>query len=229
MEVRWFEESAASVPSDDRWLSPGECRCLEAFRFAKRRGDWRLGRWTAKCAVAASIDRPPPLHDIEILPARSGAPEVVCSGTPLRRSISISHREGVACCVIAPLLLSLGCDLEWIETRSAAFLASYFTAEEEQMFRGLPADKLSSVATLLWSAKESVLKALHTGLRADTRSVPVTAEGIGAFGWQLFSARHSAGVLYGRWSVSGGFVRTVACDRQFVLRQAVCAAAATSW
>jgi hypothetical protein len=36
------------VPAENDWLSAIEGVCLNSMRFAKRRNDWRLGRWTAK-------------------------------------------------------------------------------------------------------------------------------------------------------------------------------------
>ena len=52
MEVYWLEQSDADVPADNGWLSANEAARLNAMRFPKRRDDWRLGRWTAKNALA---------------------------------------------------------------------------------------------------------------------------------------------------------------------------------
>ncbi|MBW2526854.1 MAG: phosphopantetheinyl transferase, partial [Deltaproteobacteria bacterium] len=82
------------VPAGDEWLGPDEARVAGALRFPKRRGDWRLGRWTAKRAAAASGWAVPP--DAQILAAADGAPQVVSSGAPLPWSISISHSHGLA-------------------------------------------------------------------------------------------------------------------------------------
>jgi len=69
--------------------------------------------------------------------------------------------------------------------------------------------------TLLWSAKESALKALGVGLRADTRSVSLAeppesgclrnADPI----WRRLSMRCAFGELPGWWQSSDDFVRTV--------------------
>ena len=69
---------------------------------------------------------------------------------------------------------ALGCDLEVIEPHSDAFIADYFATEEQALVaRAAPADR-PWLVTLLWSAKESALKALRAGLRLDTRRVIVT-------------------------------------------------------
>ena len=56
MEVYWLEQSAADVPAEDEWLSESERTVLAGLRFPKRRADWRLGRWTAKCAAAGYLN-----------------------------------------------------------------------------------------------------------------------------------------------------------------------------
>jgi hypothetical protein len=61
-------------------LSDGELAGLAGLRVARRRRDWRLGRRTAKTAVAALVDAP--LPEIEIVAAFDGAPEVRIDGAP---------------------------------------------------------------------------------------------------------------------------------------------------
>src|SRR5271169_4808632 len=180
MEVYWLEQSEADVPAVDDWFSESELVQLNSFRFAKRRADWRLGRWTAKCAVAASLklsnDRRSPKR-IEISAASTGQPEVVLVDRTERVTISLSHRTGIAICAVAFGDVILGCDLEVIEPRSDGFIADYFTVEEQSAIAQVDAEERSALIALLWSAKESALKALHVGLRADTRSVRVEIPG----------------------------------------------------
>lgn len=177
MEVHWLEQSEADVPMTDDWLSDSESARLSELRFAKRRADWRLGRWTAKCAVAACLKLPadlPLLKRIEIIAASTGQPEVVLRESAETATISISHRNGIAICAVAVGNVMLGCDLELIEARSDAFIADYFTQEEQALVAQAAGERQRYLlVSLLWSAKESALKAMHVGLRADTRSVEV--------------------------------------------------------
>ncbi|MFN7994779.1 MAG: 4'-phosphopantetheinyl transferase superfamily protein [Bryobacteraceae bacterium] len=217
MDVYWVEQAEADVPPTADWLSPPEAAHLDGLRFPKRRTDWRLGRWTAKRALAEYLDCTGSrlaFGEIQIRPAPDGAPEVLLNGDPLPLSISISHRAGIALCTVAPGKAQLGCDLELAEHRSEAFLRDYFTPEEQGLLRrGQPATR-SLLATLFWSAKESVLKALRTGLRADTRSVSVVAFGevrsAGCGNWQPVLARLSNGVPFrGWWRADANLVRTI--------------------
>jgi 4'-phosphopantetheinyl transferase len=179
MEVRWLEQSLADVSEQDDWLGPRERSHLETLRFPKRRADWRLGRWTAKHAVACDLNLSPTaerLAYIEIRSAASGAPEVFLGNHPANLTISISHRAGIAACAVGESGAMLGCDLEIVEPRSDAFVSDYFTAEEQEVVRqACPADRFTLIA-LIWSAKESALKALHAGLRIDTRSLSVVLD-----------------------------------------------------
>lgn len=232
MDVFWLEQGEADVPRDDNWLSASERTILNAMRFAKRQSDWRLGRWTAKCALSAYLnllgDRPA-LASIEIRPAASGAPEVFIADRPAAVSISFSHCNGHALCAIAPLVAALGCDLELIEPRSDAFVTDYFTAEEQALVAQASAADHPCLVTLLWSAKESALKALHEGLRLDTRSVVVGLtpesgkqpcnENSGSVLPQPESVWHplrvrstSGGIFHGWWQQAGDLVRTLVSD-----------------
>ena len=215
MDVFWLEQSEADVPAENEWLSQPEMLHLDSLRFARRRADWRLGRWTAKLAIAAFLDLPVErqLAEIEIRASSSGAPEAFLLRQPARVSISLSHRSGIALCAVAPEGTSLGCDLELIEPRSEAFISDYFTAQEQCLVEQTsPADR-ELLVSLLWSAKESVLKALREGLRLDTRSVEVNVAGgfeQYADGWHPLRVTHDkTRPFYGWWRRSDGMVRTI--------------------
>jgi len=216
LEVSWLEQTAADLPDADDWLSANEAERLAGMRFAKRRADWRLGRWTAKQVVALYLDLPagtPSLARVEIRPAPSGAPEVFAGGEPAPVTISISHREGRAACAIAGPGVALGCDLEIAEPRGDAFAGDYFTAAEQAMVAQVsPAGRWHLLA-LLWSAKESVLKALRVGLRLDTRLVTVDPAGAllpaGENSWRPLHAHYEGQTFHGWWQQTGELVRTM--------------------
>ena len=176
MNVNWLEQTEIDVPSDNDWLNSNELARLAGMRFAKRCADWRLGRWTAKRALSVYLDLPgypQVFREFEIRPASSGAPQVFFANQSVALTISLSHRDGIAACAVANAGMEMGCDLELVEPRSDAFVSDYFTVEEQSLIaRTCPLDR-ARILALLWSAKESALKALHEGLRLDTRSVVV--------------------------------------------------------
>ncbi len=223
------------MPANDDWLSAGEAVRLEGMRFPKRRTDWRLGRWTAKRAVAVYLKLPQdPLHlaGFEIRAAASGAPEVYALDEAMPVTISISHRGGVAACAVASPGILLGCDLEVVESRSDGFVADYFTEEEQSLVSRTPESDRSRLLALLWSGKESALKALSEGLRLNTRCLTVCpidepghADQSGKVGgdsifagsgtnrfksWRPFYVSQTDGqIFHGWWRETGALLRTM--------------------
>lgn len=215
--VSWHECRQADVPADDSWLSETELRTWRAFRIPKRRDDWRLGRWTAKHAVAAYLQMPVDpraLAAVEIRPADSGAPGVFLHHAPAPLAISLSHANGVAVCTVTAAGVAVGCDLESIEPRSETFIADYFVEQERALLSRSPADERPWLGTLIWSAKESALKALGEGLRLDTRSVKVRMDGAWAVGgWHPLTVAHEGGRTFaGWWRRDQHLVRTLVSD-----------------
>jgi 4'-phosphopantetheinyl transferase len=235
MNVYWLEQTEADVPAENDWLSAKEALCLDTLRFAKRRADWRLGRWTAKRALSVYLDVPADFgifRKMEIRPAPSGAPEVFFGDLAASVTISLSHRSGRANCAVAMSGVELGCDLEIVEPHSEAFVADYFALEEQALVASAAVADRDRLLALLWSAKESALKALGAGLRLDTRSVIVTPSvaSFNLIGWSRLQARYTRGrdtgdrcaddgcadygctgdqVFHGWWQQAGDMVRTV--------------------
>ena len=217
MNVYWLEQIEADVPTENDWLSLSEAAYLNGLHVPKRRADWRLGRWTAKCALTSHLRLPAHqqvLASIEIHPSLSGAPEAFFQGEAAGVTISLTHSAGRAACAVTNSDVELGCDLEITEPRSDAFICDYFTSDEQACIARAPAAESARLVTLLWSAKESALKALHTGLRVDTRRVIVTVDA--AFGlnvWSPLQVRHAYGrSFYGWWLHNDCFVRTVVAN-----------------
>jgi len=211
--------AAADVPSGDDWLSPAERAVLGALRFAPRRADWRLGRWTARLALRPVLALP--ARELCVLAGPEGAPGAHRQASasalpePLPVTLSISHREGVAFCIAADAVLPLGCDLELVEPRSDAFVRDYFTAPEQRQMTAAPAAARQLLANLVWSGKEAVLKAQRRGLRADTRTVEVLPGGWEAApGWRRLEISPPWRAW---WQLLEGRVYAVAADRDVTL------------
>lgn len=214
-EVFWFEQRLSDVPEHDLWLGKRELAKLSELRFAKRRSDWRLGRWTTKCALASYLKNShsrETLSEIEIVAANDGAPEAWIGGQTAPAAISISHSNGIALTVVGCAQSPLGCDLEQVAPRSEGFLSDYFTAKEQIQFRFADRSLRPLLANLFWSAKESALKALRTGLRQDTRSLSVvlTEEFAHDREWHLIEVQScTSAVFSGWWREERGMLRTI--------------------
>jgi 4'-phosphopantetheinyl transferase len=213
----WLTQTAVDVPDGDDWLSVGERDTLKSMRFPKRRGDWRLGRWTAKQAICSYLKEGQALSSLEIRAAADGAPEVFREGRPGAISISISHSGDRGFCVVGPLDFTIGCDLELVEEREDQFFEDYFTPGEWSFTRRARAAERPLAALLIWSAKETVLKIQREGLRRDTRTVSIQADFPAPEGsWRPWtgSCLDSGRVFNGWWRSGDGYVYTLASERR---------------
>lgn len=180
----WMSGHAADVPEGDGWLTPAEREAQQRFVLTRRRADWRLGRWTAKTALAewltsgasdgsvaaGSACTDPSRIGIVARGEEDGYPLVEGLGTAPPR-VSLTHRNGLAVACVAPAEVALGCDLEFVEPRPERFASDWFDPAECERVRRTPPAGRDELVTLTWSAKESALKATGDGLRVDTRTV----------------------------------------------------------
>jgi 4'-phosphopantetheinyl transferase len=171
--IQFLIQHEADVPPGTAWLSPRERDAMKKFKIFKRRSDWRRGRWTAKLALRAFFGPEYPPERFEVIPNGAGAPEVHFDGHRLPMGLSLAHCEDRALCALTGADTPIGCDLERIKPRIPEFIEDYFTPEELTFVKNLPPERRDEASTLIWSAKESVLKLFQVGLRADTRSVGV--------------------------------------------------------
>jgi 4'-phosphopantetheinyl transferase len=214
MEVYWLARKSADVPMHDRWLSAREGTTLARLHETKRRAAWRLGRWTAKTALATRQElgeSPEALADIEVRTDEYGAPGLFHWGQRASYSMSLSHSYDVAVCVLAEAGALLGCDLELVEPRSPAFLAKYLNLSEQICIPAREGFERDAIGSVMWSAKESVLKALGCGMTIDLLRLSVRLDPVIEAGrWSpLAVSPGCASPLEGWWRIYGGFAWTV--------------------
>jgi 4'-phosphopantetheinyl transferase len=206
--LRWLARAEHDVPGGDGWLSAAEAAASASMRFTKKRREFQVSRWAAKQAMAMLPGMARRAIDPALLEVRhhpSGAPEAWFDGRPLPVGISLTDRAGWAVCLLGLAPGDVGCDLEIVEPRSAAFVRDFFTMRERRYI-----GDSDLRANLVWSAKESALKVLRTGLRRDTRTVEVTVREGGSAWSELIVRVDEAGTLEGWWARYGDFLLTVA-------------------
>ena len=208
--VSWLACGVAEVPEDDGWLTAPEAERLNRMRYVKRRSEARLGRWTAKQTLARALGLSSGLQDLQRIVIRNapdGAPYSVIDGAAAPFTIAMTDRADWAVCAVIGSEVRIGCDLELVEPRSDGFVQDYFTPSEQ---RTVASGEAAVLANLIWSAKESALKVLRTGLRRDTRSVEVFLEGGGDEPWRpLRVAVDDGRVFAGWWLRYGDFLLTI--------------------
>jgi 4'-phosphopantetheinyl transferase len=212
----WLSQSVADVPEGDDWLSDNERNVLAGLRFAKRRSDWRLGRWTVKQAIRAYLPEDFSLSSLEIRAAADGAPEAFRDNAPGKVSISVSHSNNRSLCAVGPHDYAIGCDLEILEKREESIVTDYFTPEEISLCEKAPEPENALIINLIWSAKESVLKILREGLRRDTRSIRIDPDFKRQEGnWNMWTGYclETSRIFYGWWRPCDGFIYTLGSNQ----------------
>jgi 4'-phosphopantetheinyl transferase len=216
----WLARAQEQLPAASGWLSAAERSYASGLRYPKRRADFLLKRWTLKLAVTRVLgwaEDDAVLARIEGRSGPDGAPELFVDGQPGRRGVSLTDRAGCAACLVADGPAAIGCDLELVEARTDAFVRDYLTRPERDFVTAAgPARDVA--ANLIWSAKESALKVLHSGLRRDTRSVAVTVADLAApeRAWSPLQVQAIDGITCsGWWRRSGSFVLTACAHGRF--------------
>lgn len=211
-ELGWLTRALADVPRHDGWLSEREREILSTLCIAKRRADWRLGRWAAKAALAAW--QGVPVAEVEILPAADGAPEALAGGARMPVGLSLSHRAGRALVAVGSGSGTLGCDLEALEPRSPAFVREWLRPSERQLLDGLEGGLRDLPANLFWAAKEAASKARREGLRLNVRQATVEPGRLArSRAWERLRVGWEDGpVELGWWRWEPGWVMAVVSD-----------------
>jgi 4'-phosphopantetheinyl transferase len=210
----WYAAGIGQLPASDAWVDDVEAARFAAMRFAKRRSESKLARFTAKQTVARFLEQPlspGDLRRVTVRNASDGAPYVSVDGHEGELEIAMTDRADWAVCAVATEAGRIGCDLELVEPRSAAFVRDYFTAAEQELAAGIGDRSLA--ANLIWSAKESALKVLRTGLRRDTRTVEVALSERTEAGWsELRVGVDQERSLPGWWIRYGEFLLTIVSE-----------------
>jgi phosphopantetheinyl transferase len=146
------------------WLSEEETSRLATMKHEKRRHSFLLGRAVLRGQLSELTNRAP--KDIRIVVEENGSLSAPDTGM----FVSIAHSGARAVAVASKD--RVGVDIEWATEKTENLLA-YILHENEYPIlenRGLT---ISEKLFLCWTAKESILKALETGLRRSPKSIQV--------------------------------------------------------
>lgn len=150
------------------WLSMEERRCLQSFGSEKRRREFTLGRAAARQLVGQHLDLAP--SEVPLVVADDGAVDVV--GRDLHLSIAHSGPHAVATLAPHPV----GVDLEAVVERDHSLIRFLLHPDErDRVMRLFPYDTAPTIV-LLWTLKESVLKARRSGFRLSPKKLRIDLE-----------------------------------------------------
>ncbi|BAU90124.1 4'-phosphopantetheinyl transferase [Methylorubrum populi] len=128
----------------------------------RRRHGLLIGRYAAKCALAALRPDLDP-RTLAIRPGVLEQPVLSGEGTA-NLGVSLSHAGPVAVAVVFPEACPMGIDLERIRPANIALLTRQTTAVERRNLAACLAVPEAERLTRLWCLKEALSKALRCGL-----------------------------------------------------------------
>ncbi|PEN12858.1 hypothetical protein CRI94_12705 [Longibacter salinarum] len=146
------------------WLSVEERSCLETFGAEKRQREFIAGRAAARDLIGKEEEIDP--ADVRLKVADDGAVDV----PDLMWHLSIAHCGPHAVAALSPT--PVGTDLEAIAERDAGLERFLMHPEDERLLATLPYEHDASLI-LVWTIKESVLKARRSGFRTSPKKLNI--------------------------------------------------------
>ena len=183
--LRGFPAGPAAVqalvlpPDPEPWIAllapaASDDRRARAARF-------RFRADALRCLAAEALLRHA-LAERHGLPAAAIALETSPEGKPRLAGLpgihfNLSHSGAWVLCAVhdGPV----GVDVEEVRPRDPLTAGSVMTPEELRRFRSLPAPAATAYFYRLWTLKESLLKAMGTGLGLDPRGIRLDFRGLG--------------------------------------------------
>lgn len=178
-DIHWIMVKAGPTLATGQFLIETEIEDGKRYRHPGRHRQWLLGRAAAKFLLIRQtkvlnleIYNP---ADVEILRNPDGWPQIRNrKAESLPVSLTISHSdELVFCALCSHKNGSLGADLEIVAPKTESMLEDFYTQEERRRLNDLPKSQQNLAATLIWCAKEAVLKSKKTGLMENTKHIDV--------------------------------------------------------
>jgi phosphopantetheine--protein transferase-like protein len=187
------------------------------FKVIKRQFEWISSRIASKKMIR-QILKGEKLNfpDIRIQKEETGQPYIYITGQGrLEGKFSLSHSNGFVFCGYSPAKeIKFGLDIEKIEDRTLEFVQDFFTPWEIEKYLTLDKSDNNEYTTMVWSAKEAVLKTMGLGLSIDTRKVEIVPKSIRKKppGWNECSAQIiiSPNLKFKiNWQEIYGYIRTI--------------------
>ncbi len=209
-DIFWVVETIPTILRDGqdvdirRYLSPDETQTLNGLTIEKRRRDWLAGRIAVKHLYSTLNDPGGEMASYSVERESSGAPFLTRNGSRTSGMISISHSHGLAAVCYTPDNMRIGIDIEEVTHRDGAFLSDYFTDQEKAWEQSNESGNPNLRLNLIWSAKESILKCLASGLGTDPLRVEIKRSPVDhqSNSWQQLQGRSRSALGLQDWQVS---------------------------
>jgi 4'-phosphopantetheinyl transferase len=154
-------------------LSDDERARAQRYIFERDRNSFTAARGILRHLLGQYLQCPP--QSVEFSYGSNGKPELGGSQSRSPIRFNLSHSHGLAVFAVT-LDRSVGIDVELVRTESAGqdIAARYFSAQEVNELRRLPAQQRSEGFFLCWTRKEAYVKAKGAGLQIPLNSFHVS-------------------------------------------------------
>lgn len=191
-ETIWCASADDEVERYEDFLTPGERIASREYTMERRR-QWLLGRVAAKRAIREHLKLRHNFEisytDIEIVSSKFDRPglalhSISSIAKDMRRTVveetsfSISHTDDIAIASACSKQTEgyTGVDIERIRPLKERVIRAYMTPRETSEYSSLSGDAKIRYSVLVWSAKESYLKAVGTGLLMHPNRVEINVD-----------------------------------------------------
>ena len=201
----FIEKSGFPVlhPQSDAWLSAGEASRYRGLTFARRQESYLLGRLSAKRALGRAFGEAN-LRRIDI-PSGVFDQPLVLYPTREPHEVSLTHNDWGALAIAFPSGHPMGLDLETPAPERLGTILAQLTPSERQWVEPQPL----WLATLAWTAREALSKALRCGLMVSMEVLEVTSPTLLEPGVWQGRFRHFAQYQFTAWRRAGGILALV--------------------
>jgi 4'-phosphopantetheinyl transferase len=143
-------------------LTGDELARADRFRIPEGRRDYLLTRALVRDTLSRYADVPPSAWRFE--PGPHGRPEIAGPERALGLAFNVSHTPGLVACAVAAR--PVGVDVEDLGRRGSflEIAERFFSPAEAEDVLGLPPERATERFFEYWTLKESLLKALGTGV-----------------------------------------------------------------
>lgn len=147
-------------------LSEEEKKRYNDYKYPARKKSFLLGRSTAKLAIKELCNVEPGSYSVV-----SGIfSQPVIEGLPEKIQVSISHTNDVCASIAHYEHFPVGIDIEKIHAPNIDVIMKVLTSDEKKL---VESDELN--AFLLWTAKESLGKAMRTGITIPLKLMEINS------------------------------------------------------
>lgn len=190
--VVWAVADADPLPA---WVVPDALTATELERVARTthpraKAQFVRGRTVLRAALGLTLGLTP--HHVPLALTADGKP-VLDPAAGCGLHFNVSHTDGVAVFAVGPL--PVGVDVEAHRDGRDLFglVDRFFTPDERQQFRALPAELRAAAFLRGWTGKEAILKGVGCGVRElancavdlDPRRPPAVRRSPDGADWKL--------------------------------------------